>query len=53
MNDWEYPKSKKFFNSLKKYDYNINLSYAAGNGNLYEKKNLDYFAKNDLKNKKC
>ena len=51
--DWSYHKANKFFDSIDKYGYKVKLSYGAGDGDILDLKNSEYFIENDLEGKKC
>lgn len=51
--DWEFPKSKAYFDMLKDNNYRVKLSYGTGDGDLYKVKNIEYFAEEQLNKRKC
>lgn len=51
--DWNFHKAKKYFDLLRKNRYKVELSYGAGDGDLYKLENIDHFKNENLKGNKC
>ena len=51
--DWDYPKAKAYFETLRDNGYNVKLSYGTEDGDLYKIENIEYFVNEDLNKKKC
>lgn len=49
--DWDYPKSHKYFERMRKFGYKLNLGYGKGDGNMLKTENLWYFVNEQVKEK--